>query len=210
MSTERSLTILLSRLEQKLSNSPCTVIECTKITANVEYARKLLLQLESDTRHHQGLGVFRQQIRIMNEKLRKYESEIQLPEEENESEQEGELPHEDHIEQTLRIRKVSAPSQEHMLAHHRQQQEQLSDNLLQMAGTLRDNTVQFNEKLEKDSKVVDATGRLLERNSAAMSKTGGSLNKYSKQSGSTFWLLIGVTLAAIVLFFFVVALIAIT
>ncbi|CAZ82743.1 unnamed protein product [Tuber melanosporum] len=80
--TTKNLTRLLSRLDSKLASrkaAPLSTVDRAKFAANLEYARQLLLSLESEpslirnasTRQSvlSGLGVQKQAIRRLNEQL---------------------------------------------------------------------------------------------------------------------------------------------
>lgn len=210
---ELSVDRLLLKLECKLSQSPSTLLECNKISFNIEYARKLLLQWECKEDHSSKEGEIierrRRKVRELNERLHLYEENIPAPDILDETVPKPQARRESLGDEGLRNRKTHAPHED-AIAQHGAAQEAMSVDLLRMSSILRSNAVTFNEKLEKDASTIDGTGKMLQRNADTMKKTGGKLGQYSKQTGSTFWLLIGITAVSLLLFGFVLAIIAIT
>ncbi|KIY53961.1 hypothetical protein FISHEDRAFT_63174 [Fistulina hepatica ATCC 64428] len=89
-------------------------------------------------------------------------------------------------------------------------QDELSEQLAQMAVQLRKNAEYFSESLEKDKAVVAATQEKLETNLDVMTKTRVRLRDRRSKSGSTTCLVLFSVFVVIILFVFMVYLIRLT
>lgn len=101
-------------------------------------------------------------------------------------------------------------SEEHVLQHHRETQESLSDDLLLMAQTLRQNQQTFGDRIAADDGLIEKTGEALDRNASKMKQTGGRLSKYTRKSGWSWVYTYLAILVAFVSFLITVGLIRIT
>ncbi|ORX69228.1 hypothetical protein DL89DRAFT_258279 [Linderina pennispora] len=74
---------------------------------------------------------------------------------------------------------------ERLLKSQRSTQEDLTNDLVQMASILKKNTRAFGDVIERDKHVVDETAEALGSNLASMDKQGSRLSKYRKQAWGT-------------------------
>ncbi|KAF0450055.1 vesicle transport protein [Gigaspora margarita] len=77
---------------------------------------------------------------------------------------------------------------ETVLQHHRKTQDELTNDLVKMAGKLKMNSVTFGDILAKDVKIVDEAQSILGVNLDRLKKEGTRLGAYAAQSGKTTWL----------------------
>ncbi|CAG8810571.1 9399_t:CDS:2 [Gigaspora margarita] len=75
---------------------------------------------------------------------------------------------------------------ETVLQHHRKTQDELTNDLVKMAGKLKMNSVTFGDILAKD--IVDEAQSILGVNLDRLKKEGTRLGAYAAQSGKTTWL----------------------
>ncbi|BFZ61152.1 hypothetical protein YB2330_002211 [Saitoella coloradoensis] len=234
--TAIDLQRLLARLDATLSDPEIAgydSIRRASIAANVEYARKLLLQLRGDIgKSIQSIDTtytdHERHIRRLNERL----TEMEQMDQDEPSSSEDEAEQAPSVPPTLssqpsfsapaselrnRLNRESSTSDsatlsstEHVLSHHRGLQEEYSTDLLRMARVLKNNSLAFGEKLEEDKSLISDTAALLGKNEGAMKTTGGKLGKYSKQSRGTTCLMCAVLGIVFVMFFFVFMLIRMT
>lgn len=85
-----------------------------------------------------------------------------------------------------------------LLQSDRQTQDALSTELLRMASRLKANSLSFAEALERDRKLVEATGEKLQGNLDLMTRTRGRLGEYAKSARSLGWFTFGSILVVIV------------
>lgn len=200
------LLVLLQRIEHQAgSGTTWNVFELTKMTKNVEYAQRLLLQRESDeTGHYPAHDQIREQIRgiqaVLANKLDAYEQTIIL-----ESDDEIEQP-----ASAEEIHGESLTTQEHILQNHRETQQTISDDLLTMAQTLRKSQEAFGQAIGADNDLIDKTGEALNRNADKMKNTGGRLSQYTRKSSWSWMYTYLAILIAFVSFLVTIGLIRIT
>ncbi|CAG8691129.1 5159_t:CDS:2, partial [Scutellospora calospora] len=77
---------------------------------------------------------------------------------------------------------------ETVLQHHRKTQDELTSELVKMAGKLKMNSVTFGDILTKDEKIIDEAQSSLGINLDRLKKEGMRLGSYAAQSGKTTWL----------------------
>ena len=106
--------------------------------------------------------------------------------------------------------KQGLTEQEHVLQNHREAQESISDDLLQMAQSLRQNQVMFSEAILKDTQLIEKTGEALQINATKMKSAGTRLREYTRKSSSMCWLSVGAVLVAFVSFFIMIGIIKVT
>ena len=82
-----------------------------------------------------------------------------------------------------------------LLSHHRSEQEQLTNELAEMASRLKDNSLAFASLLENDKVAMESAEGKLERNLGGMTKQRERLKGYTKKGGVTMWFTIGAVLA---------------
>ncbi|CAG8663099.1 5978_t:CDS:2, partial [Racocetra fulgida] len=93
---------------------------------------------------------------------------------------------------TYNEKRMDTSNIETVLQHHRKTQDELTNELVKMAGKLKMNSVTFGDILAKDVKVHEAQSSLginLDR----LKKEGARLGAYAAQSGKTTWLVWGVS-----------------
>ncbi|KAJ2706185.1 hypothetical protein FB645_001821 [Coemansia sp. IMI 203386] len=74
---------------------------------------------------------------------------------------------------------------EKLLKSQRATQDDLSSDLVKMAGVLKKNSLAFSDLVEKDKVLVQETTDLLDTNTANLEKHGGRLTKYRKRAWGT-------------------------
>jgi len=79
---------------------------------------------------------------------------------------------------------------ENVLQHHRENQETLSTDLLNMSKSLRANANAFQSTLEKDRSILEQADTRLQANLTRTKKEGGRLDQYVAKSGGTTGLLV--------------------
>ncbi|CAG8456513.1 9121_t:CDS:2 [Diversispora eburnea] len=77
---------------------------------------------------------------------------------------------------------------ETILQHHRQTQDNLTNDLVKMAERLKMNSVTFGDILMKDEKIIDETQNVLGANLDRLKKEGSRLKRYATRSNKTTWL----------------------
>lgn len=111
---------------------------------------------------------------------------------------------------SIDVEKQGLTEQEHVLQNHREAQESISDDLLQMAQSLRQNQVMFSEAILKDTQLIEKTGEALQINATKMKSAGTRLSEYTRKSSSMCWLSVGAVLVAFVSFFIMIGIIKVT
>lgn len=99
---------------------------------------------------------------------------------------------------------------EHVLQHHREMQDELTEDLARMAKSLKMNSVAFGDMLEKDKSVFETASTALENSYGRLRTEGGRLGEYSSRARGTTWLVYGSVLTVLVCFVFIYLLIKIT
>ncbi|KIL64321.1 hypothetical protein M378DRAFT_78470 [Amanita muscaria Koide BX008] len=89
-------------------------------------------------------------------------------------------------------------------------QQELSDQLAQMAVQLKRNALHFSDSLVKDKAIVEEAQQKLESNFDVMQKERIRLRDHRAKSSSTTWMVVAIILAAMLLFAFMVILIRLT
>ena len=206
MSIDRkSLDLVLSRIEATVRSSSCSenIFEIRKVSKNLEFAQRSLLQLELDD-PDLDLAKERRKIRDLKQDVVDKQTLIELAQEDLEEVEE------EVTKQTDVSDHCALSTHEHILQNHREAQEAITDDLLQMATTLRQNQTKFGEAILKDNSLIEKTAEALNVNAGRMKTTGTKLSEYSRKSTSMCWLSVGAVVVAVVAFFITIGLIRVT
>ncbi|KAF2743400.1 hypothetical protein M011DRAFT_451233 [Sporormia fimetaria CBS 119925] len=79
------------------------------------------------------------------------------------------------------------PTQETLLSHHRQEQENITQSLLEMAKQLKQQSVHFQETLESDKGVVDRAVQGLDKSTQSMDAAGQRINTLRRMTEGKGW-----------------------
>lgn len=92
---------------------------------------------------------------------------------------------------------------EALMARHQPIQDELTSNLVDLVGQLKESITSNKDKLTKDSKVLDETEDVVESNLAGVTKQGANLKEYTKSSAVSWWIMLIAAIALFVVFAFV-------
>eukprot|EP00177_Eucheuma_denticulatum_P000561 GFKZ01001006.1.p1 GENE.GFKZ01001006.1~~GFKZ01001006.1.p1 ORF type:complete len:357 (+),score=81.80 GFKZ01001006.1:127-1071(+) len=85
---------------------------------------------------------------------------------------------------------------EELMARHQPIQDELTSNLVDLVGQLKDSITENKEKIEKDRGIVDQTEDAVDKNLDKVKKQRGALAKYAKATSVSWWVIL---IAAIVI-----------
>lgn len=89
---------------------------------------------------------------------------------------------------------------EELMARHQPVQDELTSNLVDLVGQLKESISANKEKLEKDSKVLDETEDAVDKNVSGVAKQKAELKKYSQSSSVSWWAMLVGALVILVVF----------
>lgn len=98
---------------------------------------------------------------------------------------------------------------EEILAKHQPIQDELTNNLVDLVGQLKDSAVDNKEKLDKDKKVVDEVEDAVDKNVDGVSKQRSGLLKFANSSSTSWWLMIAAVAVILLIFMIVLFLLAV-
>ncbi|KAJ1977463.1 hypothetical protein H4R33_006217 [Dimargaris cristalligena] len=77
---------------------------------------------------------------------------------------------------------------ERLVAHHRQVQDELTDDLVRMAQALKGNSLAFKDILTQDEKALQEAQEVMGTNQNRLQQQGGRLGTYTRKSWGTTWM----------------------
>ncbi|OMJ25626.1 Vesicle transport protein USE1, partial [Smittium culicis] len=95
-------------------------------------------------------------------------------------------------------KKVDASNVQSILDLQKATQQDLADDLLNMAKALKSNTLLFGETLKKDNELVQEASEIVSKNYTNAQNSGGRLAKYNAKAWSTTglnWMIVAVVVA---------------
>lgn len=95
---------------------------------------------------------------------------------------------------------------EELMARHQPIQDELTSNLVNLVGQMKESISSNSDKLKKDSKVLAETEDAVDKNVAGIQKQRTDLNKFAQATSVSWWLMMGAALVIIVVFIFVLIL----
>lgn len=98
---------------------------------------------------------------------------------------------------------------EQLMARHQPIQDELTANLVDLVGQLKNSVTANNEKILKDNKVIDETEDAVDKNIAGIGRQGVNLAKYARSASISWWLLIAGLVVVLLVFVFVFALMSV-
>ncbi|KAI8073312.1 vesicle transport protein [Gongronella butleri] len=104
---------------------------------------------------------------------------------------------------TAKTREEETVNIEHVLQHHRQLHDEMTNDLSKMAKQLKMNTQQFGDTLNKDNKVLQEANTLVEANLTRMKMERQRLDAHQSKSWGTTCMNLGVVLFVCITFVFV-------
>lgn len=105
---------------------------------------------------------------------------------------------------------TALPARPTFLQNSQQIQQELSDQLAQMATQLKRNAHHFTKALEDDKSVMELAEEKLDSNLGTMTKERGRLGTYSSSSRGTTWMTFGIVIFVFLVFMMMVAMIRLT
>lgn len=91
---------------------------------------------------------------------------------------------------------------EELMSRHQPIQDELTTNLVDLVGQLKQSITENKEKLQRDAALIDQTEEALDRNLVGVEKQRTQLNKYSQATAVSWWVIM---IAAVVIVFVFVA-----
>lgn len=181
-------------------------LELNKMISNMDYARGLILEMESSGRPVEGdsrplLKRINQRLQLAQHRVQsQQEQEVRAYEKEKQKLSKPAMVVE--FESGLRNRRSSATDIGHSnqypsststdmslddkLSVQHRVQEDLSHDILDMVSKIKANAIALGDKLATDTDVVTSTSEALHKTSGSMAKVGTRLNKYHS-SGALGW-----------------------
>lgn len=95
---------------------------------------------------------------------------------------------------------------EELMARHQPIQDELTSNLVDLVGQLKESINNNNEKLKKDSNVLDETEDAVDKNLAGIENQRTNLKKFSESTTVSWWLMMVAALVIVVIFVLLVIL----
>ncbi|CAN8075824.1 unnamed protein product [Agarophyton chilense] len=95
---------------------------------------------------------------------------------------------------------------EELMARHQPIQDELTSNLVDLVGQLKESVTNNNKKLKKDSVVLDETEDAVDKNIAGITKHRSNLKQYGETTTVSWWLMMIVTIVILVIFVLLVIL----
>lgn len=92
---------------------------------------------------------------------------------------------------------------EELMARHQPIQDELTSNLVDLVGQLKESISANGEKMAKDNKVLDETEDALENNLSSISKQGANLKAYSRSASISWWVMLIAVIVVIIVFIMV-------
>lgn len=89
---------------------------------------------------------------------------------------------------------------EELMARHQPIQDELTSNLVDLVGQLKESISANKEKLEKDSKVLDETEDAVDKNVSGVSKQRAELKKFSQSASVSWWAMLVIAIVILVVF----------
>ncbi|KAH8827323.1 hypothetical protein DL96DRAFT_1606301 [Flagelloscypha sp. PMI_526] len=105
---------------------------------------------------------------------------------------------------------TALPTRPTFLQNSQQIQQELSEQLAQMATQLKRNAHHFSKALEDDKAVLERAEDKIGQNLDTMTKTRGNLGTYSSKSRGTTWMTLGIVIFVFAAFIMMIALIRLT
>ncbi|KAI0564060.1 Vesicle transport protein Use1 [Gracilaria domingensis] len=105
------------------------------------------------------------------------------------------------------VRKGSLSKEdEELLARHQPIQDELTSNLVDLVGQLKESVTNNNEKLKKDSEVLDKTEAAVEKNISGITRHRTNLREYGQSATFSWWLMMIAVVVMVVIFVLLVIL----
>jgi hypothetical protein len=212
---DNGLERLLLKLDGKIRDTESLAtydrLELYKLEANIEYARKLLIQQESASDHDDNLLQQRRRIKVLKQTIDRAIEDIKEdtePEVDSEPEPEPILIEEPAQLSSTVQRRTETGNIDKVLQQHRQVQDEVTSELLNMARSLKASSVEFSKALDKDNQLVADTDVLLGTSSEKLKVAGSKLGRYRKTSSVTWWrmlqILVSCVMISVVMYFVIV------
>lgn len=99
--------------------------------------------------------------------------------------------------------------EEEIMARHQPVQDELTNNLADLVGQLKNSVVDNKERLDKDKKVVDEVEDAVDKNADGVSKQRSGLAKFENSSSTSWWLMIAAVAVILLVFMIVLFLLAV-
>lgn len=98
---------------------------------------------------------------------------------------------------------------EELMSRHQPIQDELTSNLVDLVGQLKESITENKEKLERDDKVLGETEDAVDKNLSGVGKQRGILKKFTQSTSVSFWTFMIALVVMLVVFVFVVILLKI-
>lgn len=95
---------------------------------------------------------------------------------------------------------------EELMARHQPMQDDLTSNLVDLVGQLKESVADNRDRLNQDKKALDATEDAVDGNLSAVERQRKNLQAFSQSTSTSWWLVLGAGLLILVVFFFVLLL----
>jgi Membrane fusion protein Use1 len=95
---------------------------------------------------------------------------------------------------------------EEVMARHQPVEDQLTSDLIDLVGRLKENVTEINSKLVNDNQVVDQTEDAIEKNLSGISKQRSNLATYTRSNSMSWWSIWALVVAIVIVFIVLVVL----
>lgn len=98
---------------------------------------------------------------------------------------------------------------EELMSRHQPIQDELTSNLVDLVGQLKESITENKEKIEKDDEVLDETEEAVEKNLAGVGKQRGNLKQFTQSTSVSWWMIMIAAVVIVIVFMFLVILLKI-
>lgn len=98
---------------------------------------------------------------------------------------------------------------EELMSKHQPIQDELTSNLVDLVGQLKESITENKEKIERDNKILDETEEAVDKNLSGVSKQRGQLKKFTQSTSVSWWLMMVAAVVILVIFALVLVLLQI-
>lgn len=96
-----------------------------------------------------------------------------------------------------------------LMARHQPVEDELTSNLVELVGQLKENIISNSETLKKDSKILDETEEAVDKNIVGIDKQRENLRTYSQSSTFSWWIMMVSVVVLLIVFVLVLILLKI-
>jgi hypothetical protein len=101
---------------------------------------------------------------------------------------------------------IHSAADEELMARHQPVEDQLTSDLIDLVGRLKDNVTEINTKLVNDNQVVDETEDAIEKNLSGIGKQRSNLISYTRSNSVSWWSIWALVVAIVIVFILLVIL----